>query len=433
MDDTYRTLFLGTLRQDSFLSTGGTVDPFATVDSSFCRDGKGRLTLFGSGIAGSLIATLRRLHPVPREISGSINGRSPSVWRFFNAHPTAEPQLAFRQHVAIHPETGAAAEGALFNLETTPPGTGWEFLLEVDTEDGEMFADLAREALSHWCAGRCLIGSEVSRGLGWLTLTDLKEYRVSRSKVDLWPDAGHAHRYSDYIRETFSDGKDVTAATSVLPRWTEYDYELYVGERENGYGIDSLSIGGHASEEISAAYDARYLDGIGSAAVDLVFDPDKTLATVRVGESWVPFIPGSALKGPLNHALKRLAASRQQEQQTADAVMGTVKRSAKLLIRDGSLKDATSMRLAWLHQHAEDEFTASTYESSLFSRVTVMAGVFSVRMVLEDATEEERAAFEELLQLGHAAQIGVGGRQWGGHGWPAWRSRQGSVAEVTHG
>ena len=117
----YRTLFVGTLVQDTFLSIGGTEDPFTTADSPFCRDGLGHPTLRGSGLGGALIATLRRLRreekePVPKEISGSEHGRMPSAWRFFNAHPRDSAASAFRQHVAIDARTGAAAEGGGWSM-----------------------------------------------------------------------------------------------------------------------------------------------------------------------------------------------------------------------------------------------------------------------------------------------------------------------------
>lgn len=87
MSQAYRTLYLGTLVQESFLSAGGTDDPDTTVDSPFCRDGHERPTLRGSGLAGALVATLRRIcdakgMAVPTMISGSDKGRQPSVWLF---------------------------------------------------------------------------------------------------------------------------------------------------------------------------------------------------------------------------------------------------------------------------------------------------------------------------------------------------------------
>lgn len=89
----YRTLFTGRLVQESFLSLGGTDDPLTTVDSPFCRDGRGRPTLRGSGLAGALVATLRRAlndpdgkkGKIPAYVSGSDQGRQPSVWRFSTA------------------------------------------------------------------------------------------------------------------------------------------------------------------------------------------------------------------------------------------------------------------------------------------------------------------------------------------------------------
>lgn len=282
MDKTpYRTLFVGTLVQDSFLSVGGTDDPFTTVDSPFCRDGLKRPTLRGSGLAGALIATLRRLKGhVPPEISGSDAGRIPSVWRFCNSQSPKDTAPAFRQHVAIDSRTGAAAEGALFNVETLPPGTCWRpFILEVDTSSKHEWADLAREALMHWAAGRCLVGGEVARGLGWMTLKDLNEYTLTVAHADLWPNAEESEDYPGYIAKQLGTPRLVSPAATTMPGWNEYSYSISVGLRADDYGIDSLSIGGHASEELVAEWDDRFIDKKGSAKVGTEFDPDFAVVT----------------------------------------------------------------------------------------------------------------------------------------------------------
>lgn len=419
----YRTLFVGTLVQESFLSTGGSDDIFTTVDSPFCRDGLNRPTLRGTGLAGALIATLRRLkEEVPATISGSDNGRNPSVWRFFNSHPQTDTAYAYRQHVAIDARTGAAADSALFNVETLPPGTCWPFLLEVDTARDVDAAVLARETLVHWVAGRCLIGREVARGMGWMRLECLQEYTLTADHIDQWPCAGQSHDYAEYISTTINAvGQPVESANNDLPGWCEITGELVAGERDDGYGIDSLSIGGHASEELAAAWDESFLgaEGMGEHEAKSCFDPDFAVVTLEQNGKRIPYIPGSSLRGPLRHALSRLCKSRKGTDLT-ESIFGTPEQSAKLLIRDAFLVDEHTLRMAWLQLHAEDEFTAGAYKSSKFDRVTVMQGVFKWKMVIENATEEEMNALKDLFALACIGQIGIGGGQWRGHGWLRW-------------
>jgi hypothetical protein len=175
---TYRTLFIGTLIQTTALSVGGRDLPGSITDAPLCRDGRNRFTLRGQTLAGALIATARRLGPVPEYISGEIAGFSnppppPSRWRSFASHPTGEAQSEIRQHVRIDPRTGAAEDNGLFNLETLPAGIEWPFLLEVDSQgdEGANAEAIAWHALQEWQAGRCYLGREVARGLGLAATT----------------------------------------------------------------------------------------------------------------------------------------------------------------------------------------------------------------------------------------------------------------------
>ena len=437
MTNSYRTLFVGTLVQESFLSVGGTDNPDTTVDSPFCRDGRDRPTLRGTGLAGALIATLRRhlRSTVPEIISGSKDGRQPSVWRSFNSHPLESSNPAYRQHVAIDARTGAAASGALFNVETLPPGTRWSFLLEVDTARDPQAADLAREALRHWVAGRCLLGREVARGLGWMRLHDLHEYPLTKEHCDAWPCAKEAHDYPGYIARCFSSlAESVSAADESLPGWLEITGSVSAGMHHKGYGIDSLSIGGHASEELAAAWDNHYLAPEGMKDPAATFDPDFAIVTFEQKDEHqqtmrLPYIPGSSLRGPLRHALARLLRARGEGLALVESLFGPDRESpkllesAKLLICDALPDDRPEapIQLAWMQHHAEDEFAGGAYSAAKFDRVAVMQGRFLWRMVVENASDDEQAALRDLFDLARAGQLGIGGGQWRGHGWLDWQ------------
>lgn len=428
MTQPYRTLFVGTLVQDSFLSLGGRDDPHSSLDSPLCLDGQGRPTLRGSGLAGALIATLRRMQPVPDAISGSQNGRQPSVWRCFNSHQPARSPSVVRQHVAIDARTGAAKETALFDVETLPPGTRWPFVLEVDTHHAAEAADLARQVLEQWSAGRCLLGREVARGLGWLHLEDGQEYTLTTAQLEQWPCAPEADDYPRYLRTHFQAlSRPITGATQPLPGWREITGTLTAGDYrprwhdvdggDGVWGLDSLSIGGHASDEFLAQWHEGFLAPNGLSAPDKDFDPDFMVVTYAAhgDQRRLPYIPGSSLRGSLRHALARLYRARGEDPTIIDGLFGTTEHSAKLLIQDAFPDAETELRLAWLQHHAEDEFAASTYGSGKFDRVAVMQGGFRWKMVLEAGNQEEWQAFRELLTLAENGQIGLGGSQWRGH------------------
>jgi len=102
-------------------------------------------------------------------------------------------------------------------------------------------------------------------------------------------------------------------------------------------------------------------------------------------------------------------------------LFGTTAQSAKLLIRDAFPDPGADLRLAWFQHHAEDEFAGGAYGPAKFDRMAVINGCFCWKMVLEDASDSEQQALDELLRLAKDGQLGIGGGQWRGHGWLYWR------------
>ena len=147
----YKTLFHGTLVQKTAFSIGGN-NPNEMVDSPICRDGNGRFVIRGSGLAGAMIATARGLY---KDLDAQISEDTPSkqytqytwekqqksagvkdedftmlensIWHFHHSHPINDPELEIRDGVGILQATGAAAEGAKYDLEVIPMGTKWVF------------------------------------------------------------------------------------------------------------------------------------------------------------------------------------------------------------------------------------------------------------------------------------------------------------------
>ncbi len=459
----YITLFSGYLVQDSALSVGGNNDADGTVDDPLCRDGQGRFTLRGTTLAGALLATARKLYQhLPAEISAASaeqddNNRKKipprSVWQFFTSHPeTVSESSESRQGVGILQATGAAAEGALFDIETLPRGTRWRFYLAVDmSQVSENMgldsnpASIAAAALLEWQQGRCWIGRAVARGLGWLHLEDLTAYCLDTSHLDLWPDSSLS--LPEALEEVAKKVEAIPAERFVDKfgsfsfrnpwHYVEINGRLQVGERDNGYGIDALAVGGHAASEALTEWNSHYLTNKGQQLEKQKeeFAPDSSIVLTRSSNGELqPFIPGSALRGPLRHTLSRFLRAKgkeiqdpnQKNSEPTDMVaklFGNLKKSAALLISDAYLVN-DDWQAVWLQHHAEDEFSAGVYESSKFDRVALVNAEFAWRFVIEVQDEKDAEEYLQLLmpifEYGEQGFLPVGGGQWRGLGWVKW-------------
>lgn len=475
----YRTLFVGKLVQESALSVGGN-RPIEEFDEPLCRDGLSRLTLRGDSLAGALVATARKLYrDVPDYVSGDASktlsrrdAMTPSLWRVFTSHPIeCEGMPEARQGVGIRQATGAAAEGVLFDAEVIPRGVGWWFCLEVDTcsERGRHARRIAVGALQEWQRGRCWLGRSVARGMGWMRLDELRAFRLDITHAKQWPNS-HAEDHMKYIEalpgriESDEFPGEFHQAPDRRWHYAELTGRLVVGEREDGYGIDGLSVGSHASVRLLGG-DADTLvlpRGQRCDAFTQAFAPDSWLAmTIGLDGKPEPFIPGSALRGPLRHAISRELRSRHPDLSIRDPNVRTaanpksgntdsdgadadnvkpdaVERlfgstapdftkdtsSAALLVRDAYLVPGCPWKAAPFEHHAEDEFSGGVFASSKFNRVALVQGEFEWKMVIE-ASDEDRlrthcALLADALRLAQAGHLAVGGGQWRGLGWVRW-------------
>src|SRR5262249_36251379 len=163
------------------------------ADIQCARDGAGRPTIPGTGLAGALIETAGRLFPQLftdknhktgwNRITGK--GRKPadveeeeeeklrqSLWHFWPSHPKLELATEAGGGVGLRQAPGAtAAEArALFDMDTIPAGQRWELFFEIDTWRGRDYDEpveaVALLALWEWTEGRCWLGASAARGLG---------------------------------------------------------------------------------------------------------------------------------------------------------------------------------------------------------------------------------------------------------------------------
>lgn len=473
----YRTLFVGTLVQDSALSVGGT-DTLSGVDEPLCRDGNNRFTLRGTTLAGALIATARTFYPIPTAISVDETNKppldeqslTPSLWRVYTSHPLPskndiKPEA--RQGVGIHAQTGATAEGVLFDAETLPPGTRWQFLLEVDSWRAEKLQvpaeKIAAMALLEWQQHRCWLGRAVARGLGWLHLEDLKAYCLNTEQVMLWPNS--LKPLNKVLKEIEQDKKITTFEGEQLAQhfnlkddekfqakrfYLEIQGSIHVGERKNGYGLDALSVSGHAANLALSHWDAdhyRFPEGKRKPEDKRKnddFNPDSSIVLTYRNGRYEPFIPGSSIRGVLRHALSRClrrkgktihAPNDEIPQEIPKDIVANLfgyvsekkAQSAALLVQDAYLSNGweNNWKAAWLQHHAEDEFSGGVYGIGKFDRVVLLQAEFSWRMVIETKKQKQAQAYYQRLkpifELGEQGHLPLGGNQWRGLGWVTWR------------
>lgn len=437
------TLFTATLVQDSALSVSGldresSADrPFAIVD--------GVPTLVGRGLKGAAVAMAKRFfEPLPRAISDDIKygALRRSAWEFADAMPLdkeAKPRL--RAGVGIRQKTGARARGVLYDREVMPAGTKWKLTIRVDwsyveneNEGVETEGILGYVLEKHWKRGRCWLGGDVARGLGWCHLEDLKAYRLNEEEYECWLQSERTE-----LPNPLPEVPIVQPTRSWCFR--TLDVSISFGEYkpdadQAAWGLDMLAIGPHDTDRTSQPTG----DGLWAKpawAID-VQTPD-TLTTDRaiLMDGKRPLLPGSSVRGPLRHALSRAerAAGRPVQDphlvqgnvgtdDPAGQAFGTISKSSRILIRDAHAE--ADWAAARLHFHAEDEFSAGSYGSAKRDAVRLLRGTFNVRIVVEGPTPEEVdplvAVIDQQVALGALGHLPIGGHKMRGAGWGRWQA-----------
>lgn len=505
----YRTFVRGRLVQQSALVAGGSDPEPGGADIACARDGAGRLVIPGTGLAGALIETAGRIRPellasglrsrpiplkrVTAKTTETLaagqqeNQLLQSVVLVYPAHRLADVQptqpnnerpneTELRQGVGIRQATGttAAERKALFDMEVIPAGTEWEFFLEIDTlRGGPEVERLILLAVLEWAAGRCWLGANAARGTGWIELEDVQGLRLplSEAAIDAWPN--NRFESCEAMWSAFSklEGAQTAHGTDAIRGWVNeaespalldnrFWYvtiaaELCAGVAENGYGLDSVSVGGHTAGLLAPlSQNLLAPNGLNADQFRDQYNPDAPVVVTKPqgGEGQAqPFLPGSGLRGPLRHATSRwLRGLPQASEQIPDPndpaweitehsddpvsqLFGLTTRCARLLIRDGMLvRDPSNgsdgqppYRLALFEHHAEDEFAGGVYGSGKFDRTAVIEGTFQVRLVIEAPTRDELMqhlrTLAPTLRLGELGHLPIGGGKWRGFGWVPWR------------
>lgn len=433
------TLFTATLVQDSALSVSG-VDRESAADLPFALV-NGVPTLAGTGLKGAAVAMARRFFdPLPRSISEDPDRAAAyrrSAWEFANATPEAQPQmLSLRAGVGICYKTGARAKGVLYDREILPSATRWPVIFRVDWSQAsspeEAEGILGYVLSQHWAQGRCWLGGGVARGLGWCHLENLKAYRLNSDAYETWVQSG---------RDTLPEPLPAIPIVEPTRSWSFHTLNLklsfgeYQPDGESCWGLDMLAIAPHATQRaLQPLGDGlwakpSWTSGSQDAPEQLQTDRALIMDGVR------PLMPGSSLRGAMRHAFTRTRNASGENLQDPHSVQGAVEdaggeifgttsKSSRILMRDGRAGEGWAA--ARLHMHAEDEFSAGSYESSKRDAVRLLRAEFPMQIVVEgpdsDSVEVLTREIDSLVALGELGHLPVGGDKTRGAGWDQWKA-----------
>ncbi len=444
------TLFTATLVQDSALSVSG-VDRESTADQPFALV-DGAPTLVGRGLKGAAVAMARRFFdPLPRSVSEGSRQKSAfrrSAWEFSDARPNHAVAMQLRAGVGIRHKTGARASGVLHDREVVPAGTRWPLVFRVDashagTEFEEAEGILGYVLKRHWMKGRCWLGGDVARGLGWCHLEDLSAFRLDENAYERWVTSGRS-----VLPQPEPDVPEVTPTRSWFFRTLDVDIafgEYQPDANEPAWGLDMLAIGPHdAARSVQVTGDGAWARPSWAAqSTETLLELLTDRAILMHGSR--PLLPGSSVRGPLRHVFSRHARMSGHEVQDPHLVQGKVScedpggklfgnvaLSSRVLIRDAVAE--AEWAAAKLHMHAEDEFSAGSFGTAKRDAVRLLRGSFPVRILVEGSepavVDPLVAEIDRLAALGMLGHLPLGGHKTRGAGWGRWQLKQWVVDDV---
>ena len=357
---------------------------------------------FWQGLSGKLsdqARVLRAAHQAEGPSGTLQEGRS--ALRFASAGLMTEGgdgHAEMRDRVALDPVTRTVDEGKKFAQEQLAAGHRFHFHLEVETLflNGDQPALLGEieQVLLAWTRGFWLGGSS-GAGNGWAQLTNLHAWHVSKDNYQAYLDAEDPFSTTEPFQQLSGEAP---ARYHLLPMVLQLEPQ----PDEDLWGRDFLEIHHQTYGAAGHRLDAPFYS-------TAVIDP-AGLGLSQVENAGVYTIPGSTLRGAMRAAMAHFAQPDQIDRwfgQISDADSG---RRGLIRFRDayGPPKQEEPWSLAG---HAEDEFTAGTFDQALYNRQPLLEGVFTGSLAVptqgaEDfldilKTQFAPAAARRAFSLGH--------------------------------
>jgi CRISPR/Cas system CSM-associated protein Csm3 (group 7 of RAMP superfamily) len=301
----------------------GTGESTETADDMLRRDGRGRLLIPGTAIAGALRSIATRLAPrfvgekpcqaltggqsnkacqcLVCQIFGDVNpqedaeagGNAARVWVYDAVLESSDVQL--RDGVGIDRVTGAAArrERIKFDLEVLPAETVFKVRIEIDRRlSDERVLQLLAASLAEWEQGRGAVGGRVSRGLGAFRLDDVRFI-------------GHDLNEAVNLMQMLRSGPPWDAADGDKS-WLDIQVRALRPEITAWEDGDDTPVArSWALAEFTLAASGPFLTHDLTQAGRSGFDHAPVLATYTKNSK--PVLPGSSLRGGLRSQAERIA------------------------------------------------------------------------------------------------------------------------------
>jgi len=465
----WKLIISGELTLLTPLNVGGTNDS-KSINKSFARDGASRPTVKGEAFAGAIVASARKIHPIaiPEGLSsgpdaGSNNGiLEPSIWTIEHAHPTHcnEQSFVMQDGIAIHPKTNAAKEQSIHSTETIVEKYKFPVIITINLEEDQDLevTSLICTVLALWQDHHGWCGAQASRGLGCIKWQPRTHYLLSAANFRDWPNASRS--YEDTLAlwesqlpehiEKFDDvsglvkfwyltypGKMQQTRSATLLTEIKLHFSLTQKNenKEDTWGYDPFAIGSKQAGHVPSN-NLMLPDGVADLRSEEnknYFDPD---CYVKLDYSGQPIITASAIRSALKRAFKQHTTMTDEE---CLYLFGSDDKaspqSGHIFPLPATVTDE-NWKLAWLHSHSEDEFTAGAFDKEKFDKVIVVAGEWQTSVYLESDSIELTQRFAQILteatdflELGN---IAIGGGVNNGLGRIKWQINKKEPVPLSH-
>lgn len=260
---------------------GGDVD----VDLALARDGRGRLYVPGTSLAGPLRDWIERnISDVrfSKELFGfqdEDEGRASALFiEDAVIEGASDDDVEVRDGVGIDRKRGAAAQGVKYNRAVLPRGTMVPLLMTVELPEQDTQRGWVRKAVGLLLraleAGEVGLGAARTRGLGRMKLEgktcDIREENWIRGILEVLREGGKKIDIADLLGSSADLAEKSPAGLDVEIRW-KADGPVMVKAERDGIAVDLLPL----------------VSGKGSSEMALV-------------------IPGSSIKGALRSQAERI-------------------------------------------------------------------------------------------------------------------------------